>query len=67
MNILVLYYSKGGNTKALANAVVQGIEDVDGVSAVMKSCGEVTTKDFLSSAGIIAGSPVYFGGMAAWG
>ena len=65
MNILVLYYSKGGNTRALANAVAQGVGDVDGVSAVIKSCEEVSKEDFLSSAGIIAGSPVYFGGMAA--
>lgn len=65
MKVLVLYHSKGGNTKALANAVAHGVESVEGVTAVMKSCEEVTKEDFLSSGGIVAGSPVYFGGMAA--
>ncbi|WP_457571407.1 flavodoxin family protein [Desulfovulcanus sp.] len=65
MQILVLYYSKGGNTKELAEAIAEGVDGVDGVSAVLKSTSEVTKEDFLNSAGIIAGSPVYFGVMAA--
>lgn len=65
MNILILYYSKGGNTRKLADAIAQGVESVDGVQAVLKHTREVTKEDFLSSAGIIAGSPVYFGIMAA--
>lgn len=65
MEILVLYYSKGGNTKKLAHAVAQGIDSLDGVSSVVKTCESVTKEDFLGADGIIAGSPVYFGGMAA--
>ncbi|MBT8762536.1 NAD(P)H-dependent oxidoreductase [Desulfohalobiaceae bacterium Ax17] len=65
MQILVLYFSKGGNTKKLAEAIAEGVEGVDGVSAVLKSTSEVTKEDFLNSEGIIAGSPVYFGVMAA--
>jgi NAD(P)H dehydrogenase (quinone) len=65
MQILVLYYSKSGNTKRLAEAIAEGVDGVDGVSAVLKSTSEVTKEDFLNSAGIIAGSPVYFGVMAA--
>lgn len=65
MQVLILYYSKGGNTKALAQAVAEGVEGVDDVSALTKSCDAVTKEDFLASDGIIAGSPVYFGGMAA--
>lgn len=64
MQVLVLYYSKGGNTKKLAEEVSKGIESV-GVRAVLKNTQEVTKEDFLNSAGIIAGSPVYFGIMAA--
>lgn len=64
MQVLVLYYSKGGNTKKLAEAVAKGIESA-GATAVLKSTQEVTKDDFLNSAGIIAGSPVYFGVMAA--
>ena len=65
MQILILYYSKGGNTRKLAEAIVKGVEDVEGVSAVLKKTDEVTKEDFVNSDGIIAGSPVYFGLMAA--
>lgn len=65
MQILVLYFSKGGNTKKLAEAIIKGVESVDGVDGVLKHTDDVTKDDFVSSAGIIAGSPVYFGVMAA--
>lgn len=64
MQVLVLYYSKGGSTRKLAEAVAQGVEST-GVRAVLRSTQEVTKEDFLNSCGIIAGSPVYFGVMAA--
>ncbi|OGQ94166.1 MAG: flavodoxin [Deltaproteobacteria bacterium RIFOXYD12_FULL_57_12] len=64
MQVLVLYYSKGGNTRRLAQEIVRGVESA-GVVAVLKSTGEVTQEDFVNSAGVIAGSPVYFGVMAA--
>jgi len=65
MQILVLYHSRGGNTRKLAEIIAQGVEAVEGVKAILKGCNEVSKDDFLSSEGIIAGSPVYFGGMAA--
>ena len=65
MQILVLYFSKGGNTRKLAEAIAKGVEDVEGVSAVLKKTDNVIKEDFLASDGVIAGSPVYFGFMAA--
>ena len=65
MNILVLYYSKGGNTRRLAEAVAEGVAAVDGARPVLKKAEEVTKEDFVDAAGIVAGSPVYFGTMAA--
>ena len=65
MQILILYFSKGGNTRKLAKAIAEGVEKVEGVSAVLKNTDEVTKEDFVDSLGIIAGSPVYFGLMAA--
>ncbi|MFW6334401.1 MAG: flavodoxin family protein [Desulfosalsimonas sp.] len=65
MQILVVYYSKGGNTRKLAEAVSEGVESVEDAGALVKSTSEVTREDFLNSAGVIAGSPVYFGAMAA--
>ena len=65
MKILVLYFSKGGNTRKLAEAVAKGIDSVEGVSALIKTTSEVRKDDFLTCDGIVAGSPVYFGGMAS--
>jgi NAD(P)H dehydrogenase (quinone) len=65
MQVLVLYFSKSGNTKKLAEAIARGVEEVEDVTAVLKKAGEVTKEDFQDSDGVIAGSPVYFGLMAA--
>ena len=65
MQILILYFSKGGNTKKLAETILKGVESVDGVKGVLKHTDDVTKEDFVSSNGVIAGSPVYFGVMAA--
>ena len=65
MHVLILYYSKSGNTRKFADLVAEGVKSVSGVDAVMKSTQEVTKDDFVNAAGIIAGSPVYFGLMAA--
>lgn len=64
MNVLVLYFSKGGNTRKLAEKIAEGVEAA-GAAAVIRSTAEVTKEDFLDAAGVIAGSPVYFGIMAA--
>ncbi|MGB6065850.1 MAG: NAD(P)H-dependent oxidoreductase [Desulfomonilaceae bacterium] len=65
MQVLVLYYSKTGNTRKLAQYVAEGVQSVSGVDVVVKTTQEVTKEDFVNAAGIIAGSPVYFGVMAA--
>ncbi len=64
MQVLVLYYSKGGNTKKLAEEIAKGVESA-GAKAIIRNTQEVTKDDFTASVGIIAGSPVYFGVMAA--
>ena len=65
MNILVMYHSRTGKTKALADAVARGVEEVEGMEARLKPAATVTADDFIAADGIIAGSPVYFGTMAA--
>ena len=64
MQILILYYSKGGNTRKVAERIAEGIESISGVKALLKSTQEVKMEDFVDSAGVIAGSQVYFGAMA---
>ncbi|OGS40838.1 MAG: flavodoxin [Euryarchaeota archaeon RBG_13_31_8] len=63
--ILVLYYSKSGNTKKLANEIVKGVKEIKSVKCIIKSTTDVSKNDFLTADAIIAGSPVYFGTMAA--
>ena len=65
MKILVMYYSKSGNTKKLAYEVARGVKQVADVECILKSVSEVTKEDFFTSDGIIVGSPVYFGSMAS--
>lgn len=64
MKVLALYFSKGGNTRRLAEAVLKGVDTVEGVDGVLRSTQDVTKDDFLEAGGVIAGSPVYFGTMA---
>jgi NAD(P)H dehydrogenase (quinone) len=63
--VLVMYYSKTGNTKKLAEMISRGVIDVKDVECILKPVSDVTKDDFISSNGIIAGSPVYFGTMAS--
>ena len=65
MKVLILYYSKGGNTRKLAEAVAEGVGQVHGVEAVLRHTRDVTKGDFVVAGGLIVGSPVYFGTMAA--
>jgi NAD(P)H dehydrogenase (quinone) len=65
VQVLILYYSRSGNTHELAKAIAVGVKQVDDAQAIVSSTSEVTKDDFLNSHGIIAGSPVYFGTMAA--
>ncbi len=65
MQVLILYYSRSGNTKKLADEIAKGVRQVKDVNCVLKTTKDVTKEDFLESDGIIAGSPVYFGSMVA--
>jgi len=65
MQVLVLYFSKGGNTRRLAEAITEGVNSVEGVTVNLKATESVTKDDFMESDGIIAGSPVYIEAMAA--
>ena len=65
MQVLVVYYSKTGKTKKLAECIADGVQEDEGVGCLLKPVSEATVDDFLSSHGVIAGSPVYMGTMAA--
>jgi NAD(P)H dehydrogenase (quinone) len=63
--VLVTYFSSTGNTKAMAEAVAEGVRSVEGVECVLKTVPQTTNDDWLAADGIIVGSPTYFGQMAA--
>jgi len=61
--ILVIYYSKSGNTKKMAEAVAEGIKQ-QAVEADLKEVKAVKPEELLEYQGIIVGSPTYYGTMA---
>lgn len=63
--VLVTYYTRSGNTEKMAQRVAKGAKGVAGVEVTVRAVGEVTPDDLLTSDGIIIGSPVYYGTMAA--
>ncbi len=65
MQVLVIYYSRTGNTKLLAAEVARGVKEVQKVECVLKPTSEVTQQDLLDASAVIAGSPNYFGSMAS--
>jgi NAD(P)H dehydrogenase (quinone) len=63
--VLVTYFSATGNTKAMAEAVVEGVRSIGDVECVLKTADQATNDDWLAADGIIVGSPTYFGQMAS--
>ena len=64
VEVLVLYYSRGGRTEALARAVAEGAQSVDDVVATVKRVDYATVDDFISCDAVAFGSPNYFSYMA---
>lgn len=79
--ILVLYYSRDGNTRRMANQIARAVGAVDGCEAIVRTVAEITpsgqsqdsttrapivTKEEMRTCdALIVGSPTRFGNMAA--
>ena len=61
---LVIYYSQSGNTKKMAESVVEGIKK-EGLEVVLKEAKDTEASELLKYEAIIIGSPTYYGTMAA--
>ena len=59
MKMMVLYYSKTGNTKKMADVIAQGMERVPGVQAKTCSIEDVDEAWARESKCIVLGSPIY--------
>jgi len=62
--VLVIYYSRTGNTRRMAELVLEGIKK-EGVDAQLKDVKETKADELLQYEGIVIGSPTYYGSMAA--
>ena len=62
--ILIIYYSRSGHTKAMADLVALGAREA-GADVDLKSVADATPDDMLAADGIIMGTPTYYGGPAA--
>lgn len=62
--VLVFYYSRGGATAEMARLVAEGAGNA-GAEVELKAVSGVSPHDLLEFDGLIAGSPTYYGHMAA--
>ena len=63
-NGLVIYYSRSGNTKQMAELIAESMNE-SGVSTKCKKVTDTTVEDLMSADAIVIGSPCYYGHMAA--
>ena len=61
---IVVYYSKSGNTKEMAELIAKGMND-EGLATNCKSVEKVKADELLEYDAIVIGSPTYYGLMAA--
>lgn len=62
--ILVLYYSKDGHTKMMADLVTEGARSVPATEVRLKSVSEATADDLTWCDGVAVGSPTHMGTIA---
>jgi len=63
--MLIVYYSRSGNTEKMAEIVAEGARAEGGVDVDLRKVQDVTPEDLLEYDAIVMGSPVYYGTMAA--
>jgi NAD(P)H dehydrogenase (quinone) len=62
--ILIIYYSRSGNTKKMAQAIAEAVKK-EKVQVELRNVQDVNPDDVFDFDGLIVGSPVYYGSMAA--
>ncbi|RKY10413.1 MAG: flavodoxin family protein, partial [Planctomycetota bacterium] len=61
---LALYYSRSGNTKAMASVIAESME-ASGLPTKCKSVSDVKVSDLVDADAVVVGSPTYYGRAAA--
>ena len=62
LEVLVVYYSRTGNTEEMAKAIGDGLGNA-GVDVRVKKVEETTLDDLKTADGVVLGAPTYFGSM----
>ena len=60
--VIVIYESKYGNTKLVAEEIVEGMREVEGIEVALSELKEVDLDKILDYNAILIGSPNHFGG-----
>ena len=60
--VIVVYESKHGNTKLVAEAIIEGTNEIEGIEAVLSELKEVDLNNIADYDAILVGSPNHFGG-----
>lgn len=60
--VIVAYESKYGNTKRVAEAIIEGMKEVSGVETVLSELKEVDPNRLVDYDAILVGSPNHIGG-----
>ena len=63
--ILIIYYSKTGNTARMADYIAEGVKKEKDIEVEVKTVKETKVTELLDTDAIILGSPTYYGSMAA--
>lgn len=64
VKILVVYDTKSGNTKLMAEAVARGAGSQPGVEVTLKHVDDAQSSDLFEHDGIAVGSPTWCGGLS---
>ncbi len=62
--VLVVYFSHGGNTRRMAEALAQAVQ-AGGCQVSLKKVEDTSLEELRAADGFLLGSPCYFGNMAA--
>ena len=65
MKMTVMYYSKSGNTKQMAETIARGMEQVEGVEAKAFALDQIDEAWATESKCIVLGSPIYMASICA--
>lgn len=62
--VLIVYYSRTGNTERMANIIAEAIKE-NNIDVECKKVEDTNPKELLDVEGVVIGSPTYYGSMAA--